>query len=67
MLWSVFFSAEKGGTFNLGNNSFILMLQAMLDKAKSIVNIKSDIKSMEPKLKIKIQGTLDKTDRKSVV
>lgn len=36
----------------------------MLDKAKSLLNIKSDIKSIEPKLKIKIQGTLDKTATK---
>ena len=36
----------------------------MLDKAKSLLNIKSDIKSIESKLKIKIQGTLDKTATK---
>lgn len=46
------------------NNSFIIKLQAMLDKAKSLLNIKSDIKSIESKLKIKIQGTLDKTATK---
>lgn len=36
----------------------------MLNKAKSIVNIKKDIKSIEPKLKVKLQGTLDKTGTK---
>lgn len=42
------------------------MLQAMLDKAKSIVNIKSDIKNIEKKLpKIKVQATLDSTKAKS--
>lgn len=44
----------------MDNNSFKIMLQAMLDKAKSIFNIKSDIKNIEPKLpKIKVQATLD--------
>lgn len=41
--------------------SFIVKLQAMLDKVKSIANIKKNIKSIEPKLKIKLQGILDKT------
>lgn len=42
------------------------MLQAMLDKAKSIFNIKSDIKNIEPKLpKIKVQATLDSGKTKS--
>lgn len=45
-------------------NNFIIWLQAMLNKAKSIVNIKKDIKSIEPKLKVKLQGTLDKTGTK---
>lgn len=43
-------------------SNFRIMLQAMLDKVKSIANIKSDIKAIEPKLpKVKIQGKLDKT------
>jgi len=43
------------------NNSFIIKLQAMLDKVKSLANIKKDIKEIEPKLpKIKIAGALDK-------
>lgn len=42
-------------------NGFIVLLQAMLDKAKSLTNIKKDIESIQSKLKIKIQGTLDKT------
>ncbi len=43
-------------------SNFRIMLQAMLDKVKSIANIKSDLKAIEPKLpKVKIQGKLDKT------
>lgn len=43
------------------NSSFTIKLQAMLDKIKSLANIKADIKAIEPKLpKIKIKGTLDK-------
>lgn len=42
------------------------MLQAMLDKAKSLVNIKSDIKNIEKKLpKIKVQAILDSTKAKT--
>lgn len=43
-------------------NEFKLDLQAVLEKAKSILNIKRDIKIIEEKLpKIKLQGTLNKT------
>ena len=43
-------------------NEFVLDLQAVLEKAKSILNIKRDIKIIEAKLpKIKLQGTLNKT------
>ena len=42
--------------------NFRIMLQAILDKVKSIANIKGDIKAIEPKLpKVKLQGKLDKT------
>lgn len=42
------------------NSSFAIKLQAMLDKVKSIANLKAAIKSIEQKLsKIKIQSTLD--------
>ncbi len=45
---------------------FKLKIQAMLDKVKSIANIRKDIKSITPKLpKIKIQGTLDNSKTKS--
>ena len=48
------------------NSSFKIMLQAMLDKAKSIINIKSDIKNIEPKLpKVKVKATLDSAKTKS--
>ena len=47
-------------------NNFILMLQAMLDKIKSIANIKKDIKIIEPKLKIKLKGVLDKSFKKDM-
>lgn len=48
------------------NSNFKIALQAMLDKIKSIANIKTDIKSIEPKLpKIKVQATLDSTKTKS--
>ena len=44
------------------NSSFVIKLQAMLDKVKSLANIKADIKVIESKLtKIKIKGTLDKS------
>ena len=43
------------------NNSFTIKLQAVLDKIKSLANIKADIEAIEPKLpKIRIKGTLDK-------
>lgn len=43
------------------DNSFTIKLQAVLDKIKSLANIKADIKAIESKLpKIKIKGTLDK-------
>ncbi len=43
-------------------SNFRIMLQAILDKVKSIANIKGDIKAIEPKLpKVKLQGKLDKT------
>ena len=46
-------------------NPFIIKLQAVLDRVKSIANIKADIKAIEPKLpKVKIQGTLDSTATK---
>ena len=42
------------------DNLFIIKLQAMLDRVKSLANIKKDIKAIEAKLsKIKIQGTLN--------
>ena len=50
----------------MADNNFVIWLQAMLDKAKSIVNIKKDIKNIEPKLKVKLQGTLDKTATKKI-
>ena len=41
-------------------NDLLLMLQAALDRVKSLLNFKNDIKSIEAKLpKIKVQGTLD--------
>lgn len=46
----------------MSDNSFNIKLQAVLDKIKSIANIKADIKAVESKLpKIKLQGTLNKT------
>ena len=46
-------------------NEFKLDLQAVLEKAKSIANIKRDIKIIETKLpKIKLQGTLNSTSTK---
>lgn len=46
----------------LATNNFKLKIQAVLDKVKSIANIKADIKAIEAKLpKMKIQGTLDAT------
>lgn len=50
----------------MDNNSFKIMLQAMLDKAKSVFNIKSDIKNIEQKLpKVKVQATLDSAKTRS--
>lgn len=44
----------------MATNDFKLKVQAVLDKVKSIANIKADIKAIEAKLpKMKIQGTLD--------
>ena len=44
------------------SSSSVIKLQAMLDKVKSLANIKADIKAIESKLtKIKIKGTLDKS------
>lgn len=49
----------------MNDNNFMIRLQALLDKVKSIANIKSDIKSIESKLpKIKIQGMLDSAKTK---
>ena len=46
----------------MSDNSFNIKLQAVLDKIKSIANIKADIKAIEGKLpKIKLQGTLLKS------
>lgn len=54
---------QKGEIYNHMNiNEFKLDLQAVLEKVKSIANIKRDIKIIEAKLpKIKLQGTLNKT------
>jgi len=44
----------------LSNNNFNLMLQAMLDKVKSIANIKRDVKQIEKSIPpIKLQGDID--------
>ena len=51
----------------MADSSFKLYIQAALDKVKSLANIKSDIKNIEPKLKIKLQGTLDSTATKKEV
>lgn len=49
----------------MDENNFQIMLQAVLDKIKSIANIKENIKAIEPKLpKIKLRGTLNKTEVK---
>lgn len=48
------------------SENFILLLQAMLDKIKSVTNIKKDIKSIEPKLKINLKGVLDKSFKKDM-
>lgn len=45
-------------------SGFKLDLQAVLDRVKSLANIKKDIKYLESKLKIKLQGTLNKTATK---
>ncbi len=46
----------------MATNDFKLKVQAVLDKVKSIANIKAEIKAIEAKLpKMKIQGTLDAT------
>lgn len=48
-------------------NDLLLMLQAALDRVKSLLNFKSDIKAIEAKLpKIKIQGTLDSKTKKEL-
>ena len=45
----------------MSQNEFTIMLQAMLDRIKSIANLKRDVKAIEPKLpKVKLQGELDK-------
>lgn len=42
------------------NNEFRALFQAALDRVKSLLNFKTDIKAIEAKLpKIKVQGTLD--------
>ena len=47
------------------NQSFVVKVLAMLNKAKSIANIKADIKAIEPRLpKIKLQGILNKAATK---
>ncbi len=44
----------------MSENNFKLKVQAVLDKVKSVANIKTDIKAIESKLpKLKIQGTLN--------
>ena len=44
----------------MSNNNFNLMLQAMLDKVKSIANIKRDVKQIEKSIpSIKLQGDID--------
>ena len=49
----------------MDENNFQIMLQAVLDKIKSIANIKENIRAIEPKLpKIKLHGTLNKTEVK---
>ena len=46
----------------MSENNFKLKVQAVLDKVKSVANIKADIKAIESKLpKLKIQGTLNTT------
>ncbi len=46
----------------MSENNFKLKVQAVLDKVKSVANIKTDIKAIESKLpKLKIQGTLNTT------
>ena len=46
----------------MSENNFKLKVQAVLDKVKSVANIKADIKTIEAKLpKMKIRGTLDST------
>lgn len=60
-LWDVFLNVKKENNL-MSDNSFNIKLQAVLDKIKSIANIKADIKAVESKLpKIKLQGTLNKT------
>lgn len=49
----------------MNDSNFMIRLQALLDKAKSIANIKTDIKSIKSSLsKIKIQGMLDSAKTK---
>ena len=44
-------------------NDFKLKLQAILDRVKSLANIRKDIQAIEAKLpKIKIKGTLNSTE-----
>ena len=46
----------------MSENNFKLKVHAVLDKVKSVANIKADIKAIESKLpKLKIQGTLNTT------
>lgn len=52
----------------MNDSNFMIRLQALLDKVKSIANIKTDIKSIESSLpKIKIQGMLDGAKTKKEV
>lgn len=49
----------------MNNQDFILMIQAALERMKSVLNIKNDIKIIQEKLpKIKLVGTLDTTKTK---
>lgn len=62
-----FFDVKKyrKGNERMDENNFQIMLQAVLDKVKSIANIKENIKAIEAKLpKIKLKGTLNKTEVK---
>ena len=49
----------------MATNDFKLKVQVVLEKIKSIANIKAGIKAIESKPpKLKIQGTLDSTSTK---